>query len=261
MLAAARESPHHGRIDPNQRVRARRTDIMTLRPRPISCGCGLRSSVRAHASALPVALFLAAAPAVLAQPPAEPAAAATKADSARAIERCEASVAETLRRLRGKQADDVQFMPAQRVVTPADEAEISVKGAGRYRGAGGAGGNAFTFSCTFDVRTGLASGVVLREAGGAAAREAPWQPDLSRVSPEACESAVAQHLKTRHPRVAQIALEPDTRRLQPGADQRTVLLLGQGAVQRAPGMHAVPFSYSCELEARSGRVVAVRTSV
>jgi len=148
---------------------------------------------------------------------------------------------------------------ARRVVTPNDETDVGVKGAGRYRGTGGAG-NTFTFSCTFNPQTGLTSGVVLREAGGAA-REAVFQPDLSRLSPEACESAVAQLLKSKHPRVAQIALEPDTRRLQPGADEHTVQLLGQGAVQRAPGMNAVPFTYSCELDARSGRVVGVKTSV
>jgi hypothetical protein len=205
-----------------------------------------------------------AAAAASAQAPAEPAApvASSKVDNARALERCEASVAETLRKLRGKQADDVQFVPSQRVVTPTDEAEIGVKGAGRYRAAGGGpgGGNTFTFSCTFNAKTGLTSGVVLREAD-VAVRAAAWQPDLSRISPDACESAVAQALKDKHPRVAQIALEPDTRRLQPAPDGRNVLLLGQGAVQRAAGMHAVPFSYSCELDPRNGRVLAVKTSV
>lgn len=207
--------------------------------------------------------WAAAAMAAMAQMPAEPAASApaggARANQARALERCEASVADTLRKLRGKAADDVQFVPAQRVVTLNDEADVGVKGAGRYRGPGGAG-NTFTFGCTFNPQTGLTSGVVLREAGGGA-REAAFQPDLSRLSPEACESAVARLLKSKHPRVAQIALEPDTRRLQRGADERTVELLGQGAVQRAPGMNAVPFSYSCELDARSGRVVGVKTSV
>ncbi|MBL8324303.1 MAG: hypothetical protein JNJ89_05020 [Rubrivivax sp.] len=217
--------------------------------------------------ALPLAVAAAAAvPATSAQGPAEPAAAlAARTDAVRAHERCEASVAETLRKLRGRQADDVQFSPGQRVVAPADDVDISVKGAGRYRGVGVAGrtagaGQPFTYSCTFNTRTGSASGVVLRESGSPASRDA-WQPDLSRVSPEACESAVAQHLKASHPRVANIALEPDTRRLEPGADERTVLLLGHGAVQRAAGMNAVPFTYSCELDARSGRVVVVKTSV
>jgi len=200
-----------------------------------------------------------------AQAASEPSAAslAARGESARAGERCEASVAETLRKMRGAEAYDVQFVAAQRVVAPTDDVEIGVKGAGRYRAASGRGGNSFTFSCSFNTRTAQTSAVVLREAGGGpgARAEPPFQPDLSRISPEACESAVAQALKQKHPRVAHIAMEPDTRRLQPGPDERIVQLLGHGAVQRAPGMNAVPFSYTCDVDARSGRVVSVRTSV
>jgi len=195
-----------------------------------------------------------------------------KGDSARALERCEAAVVETLLKLRGKRAQEVQFLPAQRVVNAIDDVEIGVKGAGRYRaaaggtagsgtGAGAGAGAAFSFSCSFNAKTGLASGVVLREAGRDAARGvADWQPDLSRVSPQACESATAQLLKDKHPRVAQITLEPDTRRLQPGPDDH-LMLLGQGALQRAPGMNAVPFSYACEFDGRTGRLLGVKTSI
>lgn len=208
------------------------------------------------------ALGLALVAGVQAQPAVEAASSATpmRADNARALERCEASVVETLRKNRGPDAQDVQFVPAQRVMAAAEDGEISVKGAGRYRGRGA--GNGFSFSCSFSTKTGLTSGVVLREAGGGPGGrgEAAWNPDLSRISPEACESAVAQLLKRKHPRVAQIAMEPDTRRLQPGADGH-VVLIGQGAVQRAPGMNAVPFSYSCEVDPRNGRVLEVNSSV
>ncbi|MBL8346388.1 MAG: hypothetical protein JNN03_13175 [Rubrivivax sp.] len=207
-------------------------------------------------------LALALSSGTQAQPTVEAAASAPpmRADNARALERCEASVVETLRKNRGPDAQDVQFVPAQRVVAAAEDGEISVKGAGRYRGRGA--GNSFSFSCSFSTKTGLTSGVVLREAGGGPGgrAEAAWNPDLSRISPEACESAVAQLLKRKHPRVAQIAMEPDTRRLQPGADGH-VVLIGQGAVQRAPGMNAVPFSYSCEVDPRNGRVLEVNSSV
>jgi hypothetical protein len=186
------------------------------------------------------------------------------AESARAQERCEASAAQMLQKLRGKRAQDLQFLPAQRVVAAIDETEISVKGAGRYRAAAGAGagaGAAFSYSCSFNARTGVASGVVLREPGADSARpEADWQPDLNRVSPQACESAAAQLLKDKHPRVAHIAMDPETRRLEPGPDGN-IVLSGQGGVQRAPGMNAVPFSYSCEFDGRSGALVGVRTSV
>lgn len=185
---------------------------------------------------------------------------AARSDNARALERCEATVAETLGKLRGKRAQDVQFVPARRAVSAGDDAEISVKGAGRYKAGSGAGaGTPFSFSCSFNAKTGLASGVVLREAGTDAAR-AEWQPDLSRISPQACESAAAQLLKDKHPRVAQIAIESETRRLQPGTDDQ-IVLSGHGAVRRAPGMNAEPFSYSCEFDGRTGRLLGVRTSV
>lgn len=208
------------------------------------------------------ALGLALAAGAWAQPATDPAASAPplRADNARALERCEASVVETLRKNRGADAQDVQFVPAQRVVAAAEDGEISVKGAGRYRGR--SAGNSFSFSCSFSTKTGLTSGVVLREAGGGPGgrAEPAWNPDLSRISPEACESAVAQLLKRKHPRVAQIAMEPDTRRLQPGPSGH-VLLIGQGAVQRAPGMNAVPFNYACEVDPRNGRLLEVTSSV
>jgi hypothetical protein len=194
------------------------------------------------------------------------ASAAPHADQTQTLQRCEAAVIDTLRKLRGAAAQDVQFLPGERVVSVADETEVGVKGAGRYSArnarAGTSSGNRFTFSCTFNAKSDSASGVVLREpiSAAAAQREAAWQPDLSRVSPEACESAAAQLLKNKHPRVASIAFEPDTRRLQPGPDEH-ILLLGQGAVQRAPGMNAVPFNYSCEIDPRNGRVLGVKTSV
>jgi hypothetical protein len=226
----------------------------------------MKPSLRLRLRLLPVAtcaaLGLAFAVGAWAQPAVEAGASAPpmRADNARALERCEASVVETLRKNRGADAQDVQFVPAQRTVVPAEDGEISVKGAGRYRGR--SAGNSFSFSCSFSTKTGLTSGVVLREAGGGPGgrAEAAWNPDLSRISPEACESAVAQLLKQKHPRVAQIAMEPDTRRLQPGADGH-VLLLGQGAVQRAPGMNAVPFNYACEVDPRNGRVLEVKSSV
>jgi hypothetical protein len=206
----------------------------------------------------------AAAPAATPAPAANAAAAAAsapqaRADGARAIERCEANVTTTLRQLRGSAAQDVRFVPAERVVTPGEDAEIAVRGAGVYRAnARAAASQRFTYICSYQVASGTTSGVALREAAGA--EPEPWQPDLSRISPEACESAVARDLTDKHPRVARIALEPDTRRLRPGNDGQ-IQLIGQGAVQRAPGMNAVPFSYTCEVDPRSGQVVAVRTSL
>ncbi|MCW5634860.1 MAG: hypothetical protein KIT17_16115 [Rubrivivax sp.] len=233
---------------------------MTQSPMPPSLHALLRCLNRRHRLAPPLLALVVTAGAGAQAPALDTAsapAAAPRAEQARALERCEASVTETLRKLRGNDADSVQFVAAQRAVTVAEDGEMGVRGAGRYRGRSG-GGTSFTFTCSYSTKTGLASGVLLRESGGPGPEA--WQPDLSRISPDACESAVAQLLTEKHPRVARIALEPDTRRLQPGPDHH-VLLLGQGAVQRAAGMNAVPFSYACELDPRNGRVVGVKTSV
>lgn len=193
------------------------------------------------------------------QQPAEPASPDARAEPARAVQRCEAAVVETLRKLRGAAVQDVQFLPAERSVAQAEDSDIAVRGGGRYRPRTGTASSSFSYSCSFSPKTDLASGVVLRDAASAAA-PAAWQPDLSRVSPESCESAIAQLLKNKHPRVAQIGFEPDTRRMEPGPDNH-IVLQGHGGVQRAPGMNSVPFSYRCEIDPRNGRVVDVKTSV
>jgi hypothetical protein len=177
-------------------------------------------------------------------------------DAAAAGEQCETAVAETVRRMRGREAQEVQFVGAKRALTPASDDETGVQGEGRYRSPAGRT-TPFTYSCYYNLKTGATSGVVFRDAGASAAvAEAPREVDLSSISPEACESAAAADLKDRHPRVGRITLGSDSRRLRPGPNGR-IVLEGRGAVQPAPGMNAVPFSYSCEFEGR--RVVGVQT--
>lgn len=201
-----------------------------------------------------VCLFASAG--VTAQP--APPASAAPPTGAKAAERCEAEVGETIRRMRGKEAQDVQFVAARRVLSPATDDETSVRGEGRYR-AGGAS-VPFTYSCAYNARTEATSGVLFRDAGAPrAAAEKAFEPDLTNVSPEACESAAAGVLKTKHPRVGRIVFGSDSRRMQAGADG-LVQLSGQGAVERAPGMNAIPFSYRCELNPRTGKVVGATTS-
>ncbi len=181
-----------------------------------------------------------------------------QADPARATERCEKEVADTIRRLRGREARDVQFVAARRVLLPGGEDETSVRGEGRYRSASGAS-IGFTYGCAYSAATDATSGVVFRDLGAArAASEKAFAPDLCNVSPEACESAAAAALKKLHPRVARINFGSDSRRMQPGENGR-IELLGQGSVERASGMNLIPFSYRCEREPRSGRVVAIST--
>ncbi len=182
-----------------------------------------------------------------------------QADPAKATERCEKEVAGTIRRLRGREARDVQFVAARRVLLPRGEDETSVRGEGRYRSSASGASVSFTYGCAYSAATNATSGVVFRDLGAArAASEKPFEPDLSNVSPEACESAAAAALKKQHPRVARINFGSDSRRMQPGENGR-IELLGQGSVERASGMNLVPFSYRCEVEPRSGRIVAIST--
>jgi hypothetical protein len=179
---------------------------------------------------------------------------------AEAGDRCEAAVAETIRRMRGADAKEVEFVGASRRLAAAlDNADqTTVKGKGRYRGRSGAAMN-FSYGCAYDARTASTSGVVFRDTGPARPGSRPaWQPDLSRFSPDACEAATAQALQDKYPRVGGIAFDAGTRVLQPAAGDRT-RLEGRGALVRAPGMNATPFGFRCEFDSASGKVVSVHT--
>ncbi len=179
--------------------------------------------------------------------------AAAQGDAGKAADRCEAAVTETIEKLRGKDAQDIQFIGAKRALAANDDDEIGVKGEGRYRGAGGA--VPFTYSCAFNSKSGTTSGVVFRETGVAKpGPDKPWQPDLTNVSPADCEAAAAAALKDKYPRVDAISFSSATRQVKPAAEGR-MSLEGQGLMERAPGMRAAPFRYRCEIEPRSGKIV------
>ena len=172
---------------------------------------------------------------------------------------CETAVAETVRAARGRDAQEVQFIGAKRALSPTPGDETGVKGEGRYRGKAGSS-IPFSYSCAFNASTGGTTGVMFSDKGGPpSGAEKPWQPDLATISPEACEVAAAASLKNKHPRVDRITFGSDSRQLRPGPDAHT-LLEGHGGVARAPGMNSVPFTYRCEFENRSGKIVGVRTS-
>ncbi len=184
--------------------------------------------------------------------------AATPPDAGKAADSCETAVTETIKEMRGRDAQDVQFNKDKRVLAPTTGDDTDVKGGGRYRNASGAS-MPFTYGCAYNTTTGATSGIVFRDAGGLrATEEKPWQPDLASVSPEACEAAVAAALKTKHPRVGRIAFGSDSRQLRPAPAGRSSLE-GLGAVQRAAGMNLVQFTYRCEFEPGNGKLVAVQT--
>jgi hypothetical protein len=190
---------------------------------------------------------------------AAPAAAQSDVDKV-AVEVCEKEVTESVQQMRGRQAQEVQFVGSKRAVAPGSGEEIGIKGEGRYRGASGTF-TAFTYSCAYSPETRATTGVLFSDKGGAAraAPGKPWQPDLTSVSPEACERATAIDLKQKYPRVERITFGSDSRQLRAAPNERNSLLEGQGALARAAGMNAVPFTYRCEFDTRSGQVVGVQT--
>jgi hypothetical protein len=184
-----------------------------------------------------------------------------------AAKACEDEVGETVKRMRNS-AQQVQFVGGKRVLDELSADETGIKGAGRYRARAG-GSVDFTYSCTYNAANNTTSGVLFSDStataaldpaprGGAAAAQAASAIDGAIGSTDACESAVAQALQERHPRVGRIVFGSDTRRLTPAPNARTAME-GDGAVQPAPGMNQVKFSYRCVYDPRSGRVDRVTT--
>lgn len=166
---------------------------------------------------------------------------------------CERAVGDSLRELHGREVTALDFGAAQQQA--GDEGHVEVKGEGRYRRAEKAPAIAFRYSCAFDRGTGRTSGVVLHEAD---ARQAPalpvWQADLTRLSPQACESAVAERLVATHGRAGGIVFDGGSRKLGPAPEGRTALA-GSGRYARAPGMAPETFRYRCEFDP-SGRLAS-----
>ncbi len=183
--------------------------------------------------------------------------------SASAVQACEQAVRATLRNTRGAAAEVSFNAPPAASPGSISGADVLLRGAGRARSGGSA--RTFTYSCTYDTRADTVAGVVLRDAspGGdrAPASVAPVrtvEPDLSRISPAACESAAASALKRRWPNVGRIAFNTDTRSLvQDSAG--TAKLEGQGTAQPEPSNElSAHFRYQCAIDAASGRVLALR---
>jgi hypothetical protein len=181
--------------------------------------------------------------------------------SAAAVQACELAVRATLRNARGAAAEVSFNAPPAALPGNADGGDLLLRGAGRARSGGNA--RTFTYSCTYDSRANSVAGVVLRDAAPADERAAAApvrsvEPDLSQLSPAACESAAATALKRRWPNVGRIAFNADTRSLiQDSAG--TAKLEGQGTAQPQPSSDlSAHFRYQCALDAASGRVLALR---
>ena len=182
--------------------------------------------------------------------------------SAYPVDACQGEVARAIRSQRGlSDTQSLQFTSVQHVAPRSREGAAGVKGAGQYRSPQGRL-TPFTYGCAFSASNGAVTGVLFRDPQAAAAAKevaANWEPDLTNISPQDCASAVATSLQGKYPRIGDIRLNAEAWRMSPGQAGRTVLQ-GEGGMQRAQGMNAVPFSYSCDVDTRSGRVLEVRTS-
>jgi hypothetical protein len=169
---------------------------------------------------------------------------------------CERAAQETLQTGR-RPVLSVSFNAPPTVAPGAVDAdEITLRGAGRVLSSSGL--RPFSYSCNYDTQARKVAGVVLRDAGSAERAPAPRsvEPDLSNISPAACESAAAGALKRRWPAVTGIVFSSDTRRLSQDASGQAQLR-GQGTAQPQIGGPATYFRYDCAIDARSGRVTGM----
>jgi hypothetical protein len=224
---------------------------MIANPRIALLGFVLAAAGGAHAATPPAGTAAASAPEVV----------QTRArthEAGEAVTQCEAAVGDAIREMRGKQVQAPQFEGDARADRATGD-QLDVKGTGRYRRTAGAAPVAFRYSCAFNEATGVASGVLFHEMDKASEPVLPvWQADISKISPESCETAAASALQSSHPRASNIVFDGNTRKLEPAGEGGTALA-GSGRLVRAPGMQPSAFRYRCEFDA-AGKVVSARAN-
>ena len=203
---------------------------------------------------LTLAAFAAAVAA--ADPASGPATAAAPPNRGAITTACERATQQTLRDTRGAAAVASFTAPPSVLPGPADASELTLRGAGQVRTASGT--QSFSYSCTYDTSAGSVAGVVVRDAGSPAQAAAARgvEPDLSHVSPAACESAAAGALKRRWPNVTTISFSAVTRQLSQDAGGNASLR-GQGMALPSVNDRTTHFSYDCAIDPRNGRVTKV----
>jgi hypothetical protein len=198
---------------------------------------------------------------------ASPVLAATPAPSAATVgaeglARCERAVRQALVPQAGAAAE-VRFSatpPLPRSLS--DGSQIVLQGEGQWREA--AALRKFKYSCNLDPHSGEAIGVVIRQAAPPLAAQGESKPikdpDLSHLSPSACESGAAVALQQRWPRISQVTFDTETRRLTQQSASRAELH-GQGRARPAPESPVlVHFGFDCTIDPRDGRVIGMRLS-
>jgi len=141
----------------------------------------------------------------------------------------------------------------------SNDSQLVLRGAGKHRTAGAV--RTFSYSCNVDAKTIKVVGLVLRDGMpppvAAAAPKPPAEPDLTHVSPEACESSAVLALKQRWPRVTQISFDGATRTFHQDSET-SGRFHGNGRAQREPGSPAAVFGFDCEIDPRDGRVLGTQ---
>ena len=190
--------------------------------------------------------------------------AAEKAESAtqQAVEACEKAVQDLLA-TKGTPVADVKFAGAPTSQPRlSGDGQIALQGAGSWRTNGGV--NTFAYTCNVNAESFEVAGVVMRDtspssANKASAKASSLEPNLTNISPEACESSVAAILRKRWPRVSEISFESTTRQLNQAGPNATELH-GQGRALASPGAAVSHFSFDCEFDSRNGRILNTKVS-
>jgi hypothetical protein len=181
-----------------------------------------------------------------------------ESSTASAIESCERAARQTLA-AQAAHPVDVSFDAAPtEQPSLSNDSQIVLRGVGRWKAANGL--RSFSYSCNVDLHT-FEAGLVMRDStpiADTATLRAPAEPDLSSLSPAACESSAAEALKQRWPGVSQISFDTTTRSFQQPSVGRAEFH-GRGRAQPAPGAPSTFFGFDCEIDPRDGRVL--RTSV
>ena len=179
-----------------------------------------------------------------------------------AVEACERSARQAVP-TSAREPAEVSFTAAPTVQPgPTIDGQIVLRGAGRWRAPTGM--RSFVYACNVDARSAEAVGLVLRDTTPVAAAMAPpprppAEPDLSELSPAACESRAVAALKARWPRVSQISFDPRTRVFkQPAAD--VAQLHGSGQALPSVDSPTRLFGFDCEIDPRDGRVLGISIS-
>lgn len=210
---------------------------------------------------LPICLLIASVLGAPLDAPAQTATARAFVASPEAVAACERAARQALVAQLPSAAEPAFNGPTTVQQSLSSDSQLVLRGSARWKGTTGV--QDFNYSCNVDPRTARVAGVVMRDAAVDAAAvvtaRAPAEPDLSHLSPAACETSAAEALKKQWPGVSQISFDSATRRfLQSSAAKAE--LHGHGRALPAPGSPSTHFGFECAIDPRDGRLLGTRVS-